>query len=55
MSIDTYKRVPGSSPLTKEQQDWYVERFGVSYLVVQEQPQNLPRRVRRARRKDDLG
>lgn len=55
MNADTYKRVRGSSPLTKEQQDWYVEHFGARYLVVQEQPQNLPRRARRARRKDDLG
>lgn len=52
---DESKRVPGTSPLTAEQQDWYKARFGQRYLSVQEQPQRPPRRWRRSKRKQDLG
>lgn len=29
---------PGSSSLTAEQQQWYLDRFGERYVGVQEQP-----------------
>jgi hypothetical protein len=43
--------VNGSSKLTPEQQEWYVQKFGRRYLYVQQTPQVPPRRVRRRLRK----
>jgi hypothetical protein len=44
----------GSSLLTDEQQEWYRERFGVSYIAIAENHLRPSRRVRRGHARDQM-
>jgi hypothetical protein len=48
--VNEPERFTGSSKLTADDQQVYVEKFGERYLRVQQMPQMASRKVRRRRR-----
>ena len=49
------RTVPGSTYLTPEQREWYRTKFGVRYLVVEQDPYRGSRKARRNTKRKDVG
>lgn len=53
---NTFPTTPhGSTNLTTEQQDWYLRNLGIRYTMVSQNGTGISRRMRRSKRKRDLG
>jgi hypothetical protein len=51
----TGRTVHGSTYLTEEQRDWYRAKFGLNYVAVAQNQVVANRKVRRRKRRKDLG